>query len=169
MQGEPSTYSEENSYECLPCAEGCDSCEDASPCIAELNWPMRTTILILACAIIGFLPPAALFTFRYQQVKVSSAAACWSRLDCSPFSFSRLLAARCSAAMNNFPTTKFPWLKHTLKLKCSSQIDCEELCVVGQFSMNSILEFLCDEQHLPITWGRVLFDKLAKAPHQSFD
>lgn len=32
---------------------------------------MRTSILILACAVIGFLPPAAWFTFRYQQVKVS--------------------------------------------------------------------------------------------------
>lgn len=58
-------------FECLPCAEGCDSCKDASPCIAALNWPMRTSILVMACAIIGFLPPAALFTFKYQQVKVS--------------------------------------------------------------------------------------------------
>lgn len=33
---------------------------------------MRTSILVLACAVIGFLPPAAWFTFRYQQVKVSS-------------------------------------------------------------------------------------------------
>lgn len=32
---------------------------------------MRTSILVLACAVIGFLPPAAWFTFRYQQVKVS--------------------------------------------------------------------------------------------------
>jgi G protein-coupled receptor 158 len=70
QQSEISFYDDPNAFECLPCAEGCDSCEDASPCVAELNWPMRTSILILACAIIGFLPPAALFTFRYQQVKV---------------------------------------------------------------------------------------------------
>lgn len=69
-QSEASLYDYPNAFECLPCAEGCDSCEDASPCVAELNWPMRTSILILACAIIGFLPPAAVFTFRYQQVKV---------------------------------------------------------------------------------------------------
>lgn len=31
---------------------------------------MRTSILILACTVIGFLPPAAYFTFKYQQVKV---------------------------------------------------------------------------------------------------
>ncbi|XP_053662412.1 uncharacterized protein LOC128711556 [Anopheles marshallii] len=74
MLNEYSTYSIPNSYECLPCAEGCDSCEDASPCVAALNWPMRTSILVLACAVIGLLPPAAVFTFKYQQVKVVRAA-----------------------------------------------------------------------------------------------
>lgn len=67
-----SLYNNANTFECLPCAEGCDSCKDASPCVAALNWPMRTSILALACAVIGFLPPAAWFTFRYQQVKVSA-------------------------------------------------------------------------------------------------
>lgn len=70
LQNELSSYSDLITYECLPCAEGCESCRDASPCIAALNWTMRTSILILACAVIGFLPPAAWFTFRYQQVKV---------------------------------------------------------------------------------------------------
>lgn len=70
LQGETSIYANQNSYECLPCAEGCDACKDASPCVAALNWPMRTIILALACAVIGFLPPAAWFTFRYQHVKV---------------------------------------------------------------------------------------------------
>ncbi|XP_030383017.1 uncharacterized protein LOC115630544 [Scaptodrosophila lebanonensis] len=74
MRGKNSTYNSNNEYECLPCAEGCDSCEDASPCIAALNWPMRTSILVLACIVIGLLPPAAWFTFRYQQVKVVRAA-----------------------------------------------------------------------------------------------
>lgn len=70
-QAELSLYNEVMMYECLPCAEGCDFCKDASPCVAALNWPMRTGILVMACTIIGFLPPAALFTFKYQQVKVS--------------------------------------------------------------------------------------------------
>uniref|UniRef100_A0A1I8NGH3 G-protein coupled receptors family 3 profile domain-containing protein n=1 Tax=Musca domestica TaxID=7370 RepID=A0A1I8NGH3_MUSDO len=74
MLGKNSTYNIINEYECLPCAEGCDSCEDGSPCIAALNWPMRTSILVLACIVIGLLPPAAWFTFRYQQVKVVRAA-----------------------------------------------------------------------------------------------
>lgn len=71
IQGKNSTYNSNSEYECLPCAEGCDYCEDGSPCIAALNWPMRTSILALACIVIGLLPPAAWFTFRYQQVKVS--------------------------------------------------------------------------------------------------
>ncbi|XP_052839857.1 uncharacterized protein LOC128254681 isoform X1 [Drosophila gunungcola] len=74
MLGKNSTYNSNSEYECLPCAEGCDSCEDSSPCIAALNWPMRTSILALACIVIGLLPPAAWFTFRYQQVKVVRAA-----------------------------------------------------------------------------------------------
>ncbi|XP_054736643.1 uncharacterized protein LOC129243565 [Anastrepha obliqua] len=74
MLGKNSTYNIINEYECLPCAEGCDYCEDGSPCIAALNWPMRTSILVLACTVIGLLPPAAWFTFRYQQVKVVRAA-----------------------------------------------------------------------------------------------
>uniref|UniRef100_A0A1A9UWG4 G-protein coupled receptors family 3 profile domain-containing protein n=1 Tax=Glossina austeni TaxID=7395 RepID=A0A1A9UWG4_GLOAU len=69
MLGKNSTYNIVNEYECLQCAEGCDYCEDSSPCIAALNWPMRTSILVLACIVIGLLPPAAWFTFRYQQVK----------------------------------------------------------------------------------------------------
>uniref|UniRef100_A0A1B0FLM5 GPR158/179 extracellular domain-containing protein n=1 Tax=Glossina morsitans morsitans TaxID=37546 RepID=A0A1B0FLM5_GLOMM len=74
MLGKNSTYNIVNEYECLQCAEGCDYCEDGSPCIAALNWPMRTSILVLACIVIGLLPPAAWFTFRYQQVKVVRAA-----------------------------------------------------------------------------------------------
>lgn len=71
-QNELSAYSDQNSFVCLKCAEGCDTCRDASPCVAALNWTMRTSILVLACAVIGFLPPAVWFTFRYQQVKVST-------------------------------------------------------------------------------------------------
>ncbi|XP_058461059.1 uncharacterized protein LOC131436379 [Malaya genurostris] len=74
MLNEFSSYNGPASYECLPCAEGCDACIDASPCVAALNWTMRTGILVLACTVIGLLPPAALFTFRYQQVKVVRAA-----------------------------------------------------------------------------------------------
>lgn len=65
-----SDYNKPNEFECLPCSEGCDTCIDASPCVAALNWPMRTCILVLAIAVIGLLAPAVYFTYRYEQVKV---------------------------------------------------------------------------------------------------
>ena len=58
-------------FECLPCAEGCESCEDDSPCVVSLNWLMRTAILILECCVIACLPAVALFTWKYGNVKVS--------------------------------------------------------------------------------------------------
>ena len=72
MQGVESVYDNEDQYECLECPEGCDVCEDDSPCIVTLNWVMRTTILILEIIVICSLPAVALFTWRYGHIKVSS-------------------------------------------------------------------------------------------------
>ncbi|XP_018309569.1 probable G-protein coupled receptor CG31760 isoform X2 [Mycetomoellerius zeteki] len=69
MMGEKSQYAESGVFECLPCAEGCESCEDGSPCVVSLNWLMRTAILILECCIIACLPAVALFTWKYGHVK----------------------------------------------------------------------------------------------------
>ncbi|KAG5329259.1 Y1760 protein, partial [Acromyrmex charruanus] len=74
MMGEKSQYAEGGVFECLPCAEGCESCEDGSPCVVSLNWLMRTAILILECCIIACLPAVALFTWKYGHVKVVRAA-----------------------------------------------------------------------------------------------
>ncbi|XP_011872163.1 PREDICTED: probable G-protein coupled receptor 158 [Vollenhovia emeryi] len=74
MMGEKSQYAESGVFECLPCAEGCESCEDGSPCVVSLNWLMRTAILILECCIIACLPAVALFTWKYGHVKVVRAA-----------------------------------------------------------------------------------------------
>ncbi|KAG7212552.1 hypothetical protein KM043_012854 [Ampulex compressa] len=74
MMGEESQYGVEGVFECLPCAEGCESCEDGSPCIVTLNWLMRTAILILECCVIACLPAVALFTWKYGNVKVVRAA-----------------------------------------------------------------------------------------------
>jgi hypothetical protein len=57
-------------FECLQCAEGCESCKDDRPCIVSLNWVMRTAILILSCVIICCLPVVVLFTWKYGNVKV---------------------------------------------------------------------------------------------------
>ncbi|KAL0279151.1 UNVERIFIED_CONTAM: hypothetical protein PYX00_000765 [Menopon gallinae] len=61
-------------FECLPCAEGCESCVDKRPCIVSLNWVMRTIILVLSCIIILFLPVIVFFTWKYGNVKVVRAA-----------------------------------------------------------------------------------------------
>ncbi|XP_071513785.1 uncharacterized protein [Panulirus ornatus] len=72
--GEFSTYDEEGSFECLPCAEGCETCEDASPCVVSLNWLMRTAILTLSIIIILSLPVIVVFTWKYGNIKVVRAA-----------------------------------------------------------------------------------------------
>ncbi|XP_034185543.2 metabotropic glycine receptor isoform X1 [Osmia lignaria lignaria] len=74
MMSEESQYDVDGVFECLPCAEGCESCEDDSPCVVSLNWLMRTAILILECCVIACLPAVALFTWKYGNVKVVRAA-----------------------------------------------------------------------------------------------
>ena len=60
-------------FECLPCAEGCGTCEDGRPCLLALNWATRITILILAAVIIGMLPFFVFFTVKYGEVKASGS------------------------------------------------------------------------------------------------
>ena len=71
IQGQESDYEEPLAFQCLKCAEGCESCEDSSPCIVTLNWVLRTILLILQCVIIGCLPVVVLFTYKYKEIKVS--------------------------------------------------------------------------------------------------
>lgn len=72
QQGETSQYAKTGLFECLSCAEGCESCEDDRPCVVSLNWVMRTVILVLSCVIICCLPIVVIFTWKYGNVKVSS-------------------------------------------------------------------------------------------------
>ncbi|GLH10094.1 Probable G-protein coupled receptor CG31760, partial [Gryllus bimaculatus] len=69
-----SAYGAPGAFECLPCAEGCDACVDDRPCVATLNWALRTTILALTCVAILCLPAAAIFTWKFGHVKVVRAA-----------------------------------------------------------------------------------------------
>ena len=57
-------------FQCMPCAIGCEKCEDDAPCIVTLNWVLRTILLILQCIIMCCLPIVVLFTYKYQDVKV---------------------------------------------------------------------------------------------------
>ncbi|KAJ2948009.1 hypothetical protein O0L34_g9801 [Tuta absoluta] len=61
-------------FECLPCAEGCEACVDGSPCVAALNWVVRTSIFALACLVISCLPFIIYFTIKYGHVRVVRAA-----------------------------------------------------------------------------------------------
>ncbi|XP_031769162.1 probable G-protein coupled receptor 158 [Galleria mellonella] len=67
-------YSLPDAFECLPCAEGCEACVDGSPCVAALNWVVRTTIFALACLVITCLPFIIYFTIKYGHVRVVRAA-----------------------------------------------------------------------------------------------
>ncbi|XP_026487071.2 metabotropic glycine receptor [Vanessa tameamea] len=69
-----SLYSIGTAFECLPCAEGCEACIDGSPCVAALNWVVRTTIFALACFVISCLPFIVYFTIKYGHVRVVRAA-----------------------------------------------------------------------------------------------
>nr|XP_024217018.1 probable G-protein coupled receptor 158 [Halyomorpha halys] len=74
MLGEPSRYNDTGVFECLECAEGCETCSDSSPCVVSLNWFLRTAILILSMIPLVCLPGVVLFTWKYANVKVVRAA-----------------------------------------------------------------------------------------------
>lgn len=74
MMGEKSSYGTAGVFECLPCPEGCEFCEDDRPCVITLNWVMRTAILVLSCVVICCLPIVVIFTWKYGNVKVVRAA-----------------------------------------------------------------------------------------------
>jgi len=71
QQGKPNNYNLSTMFQCLRCAEGCDECIDSSPCIASLNWVLRTIILVLSLVIIGCLPLVVFFTWKYGHLKVN--------------------------------------------------------------------------------------------------
>ena len=75
LQGANMTlYDLDESFQCLPCAEGCDECEDGSPCIVTLNIVLRSILLVLQCVIISCLPVVVLFTYKYSHLKGIKAA-----------------------------------------------------------------------------------------------
>lgn len=70
FKGQSSQYDVARMFECLPCSEGCEYCEDERPCVVSLNWVMRTVILILSGVMICCLPIVVFFTWKYGNVKV---------------------------------------------------------------------------------------------------
>ncbi|XP_050523395.1 probable G-protein coupled receptor CG31760 isoform X2 [Daktulosphaira vitifoliae] len=70
----PSSYNIKGNFECKKCAEGCDDCVDFSPCIATYDIILRITVLLLTLLVIGFLPMVAIFTYKYNDLKIVKAA-----------------------------------------------------------------------------------------------
>ncbi len=65
------TDDEVDEYQCLVCAEGCDTCVDDSPCQHSFNIYIRTILLILTLAIICFvlIITCCINVYKKQKVK----------------------------------------------------------------------------------------------------
>ena len=61
-------------YECVPCAPGCDTCEDNSPCLYSNNLYLRSALLILTAAllILSGLTSVVLIVYKERKVRVFS-------------------------------------------------------------------------------------------------
>ncbi|XP_060594332.1 probable G-protein coupled receptor CG31760 [Ruditapes philippinarum] len=72
IYGESDYY--DKHFECLPCADGCDVCEDDSPCVITLNWSQRSVVLAVSALIMCCIPALIWFTVQYRDIKVLKAA-----------------------------------------------------------------------------------------------
>ncbi|PVD21196.1 hypothetical protein C0Q70_19364 [Pomacea canaliculata] len=61
-------------FECMPCAPGCDTCTDPSPCVLTLNWLQRSILLGVSGLIMCFILVLLWFTIQYREVKVMKAS-----------------------------------------------------------------------------------------------
>ena len=71
FQGESDYY--DKHFECLPCADGCDVCEDKSPCVITLNWTQRSVVLAVSALIMCCIPALIWFTVQYRDIKVTDS------------------------------------------------------------------------------------------------
>ncbi|XP_052061288.1 probable G-protein coupled receptor 158 [Mytilus californianus] len=70
-RGELTRY---DTFVCEPCAVGCDTCEDGSPCILSLDWLTRSLLLGISCIVMCCIPLLIWFSVQYRDVKVMKAA-----------------------------------------------------------------------------------------------
>ena len=57
--------------QCLPCAEGCDTCEDNSPCLYSYKMYIRTPLLILTLVMIGLTVFVSIGVVMFGDRRVS--------------------------------------------------------------------------------------------------
>ncbi|OQV19086.1 putative G-protein coupled receptor [Hypsibius exemplaris] len=55
------------SYDCNACPEGCETCVDATPCMAEWDWALRSILLIIVVLILVSAVFLLLFIHRHRR------------------------------------------------------------------------------------------------------
>jgi len=77
----------DNTYQCLQCQPGCDTCIDQAPCLATYNWTFRYILLAfsLTCIMATFV--LIIMVYYYRKLKVfqlgSPAFLCLTLMGCT--------------------------------------------------------------------------------------
>ena len=117
---EASYYSNPDSFQCLKCQPGCKTCEDSSPCIVTMNWPLRKALMgLTAVSIIADIGIMA-FVIHFRELKVRKV--CWRVMNFGTNSLGNLAV--------------FANLESVHILSCPKEI-CFVLC--NQFNPNVLL------------------------------
>lgn len=105
-------------FECMPCAPGCDTCTDPSPCVLTLNWLQRSILLGVSGLIMCFILVLLWFTIQYREVKVSHIllhiTAMWLSLQ-EVSRFSLILCIQ-EAILENLKNRWLEWISFYLKV-----------------------------------------------------
>lgn len=74
-------------YVCQRCAEGCETCNDATACLSSYNWAFRVSLLTISILCIFFTGVLAGYIYKYRKLKVFKVASpiflCITLLGCA--------------------------------------------------------------------------------------
>ncbi|CAG2107392.1 unnamed protein product [Medioppia subpectinata] len=72
---------------CKRCADGCDVCQNDSPCLSSYNWAFRISLLTITLLCIIFTVVLGTYIYRFRKLKVIKVASpvflCITLLGCS--------------------------------------------------------------------------------------
>ncbi|GAV02854.1 hypothetical protein RvY_13368 [Ramazzottius varieornatus] len=63
-----------NYYDCLPCPEGCETCTDSTPCLADWNWVIRSVLLAVVVMMLVCVHFIALLVTKHQKRTIIKSA-----------------------------------------------------------------------------------------------
>ncbi|KAI8487762.1 hypothetical protein Bbelb_345000 [Branchiostoma belcheri] len=66
-----------NSFECLPCAEGCESCLDESPCLVQEDPVLKTIVAGIQCLSVVVCMVLGVVAFKHRKTKSVEAFGPW--------------------------------------------------------------------------------------------